>query len=324
MRRLLFFLSFLLSFAFAIFVSQQGRYRDVYRSICDLTEEHFYKDGSSLRRWVEACRSQAARVPLHLSAESLLQRIQDQMSELNVSHFSVYSPVEDRKLWKGESTDTGLRARYIEDHLIVYRVFTGSSADKSGLRIGDEIIALPGADQVTPYGAEHRSGLFKVRRAGKDLAFEVTPGPLNVDSSPTLKDVGGGQAVLTISSFRSEYFEAKPWRKLVENLPRYRHIVIDVRENAGGNFVAMLRALSSLECGGRVIGQLVQPRKAGLVKIAFDDITDDAYQLKELEVYHSIGLRTFPNYGCYSGRTTVLIDAETSSVAEIFADYGIA
>ena len=36
-------------------------------------------------------------------------------------------------------------------------------------------------------------------------------------------------------------------------------LIVDVRENAGGNFVAMLRALSTLQCGGRTIGTLEQP-----------------------------------------------------------------
>jgi carboxyl-terminal processing protease len=320
MRRLLFFGLFLLCFLAGLVFTQAGRYRDVFRSVCDLTADHFYKDNQRLRNWVKVCSSKAAHVPLTASADSLLQQISDQMSELNVSHFAVYSPAEDRKLWKGESIDTGIRSRYVEEHLLIYKVLPGSSAQKAGLRAGDEIVKLPDVEQVSPWGAEHRAGPFTVKRGAEVLQVHVAPSSLNIDSSPAVQPLGGGAGLLTISSFRSEFFEEKEWRKIAAVLPSYRHIVIDIRENAGGNFVAMLRALSTFDCGGRLIGHLVQPRKAGPNKEAFDDITADLHQLEELDKYHSLGLQTFSGYGCFRGRVTVLISSETSSVAEIFAD----
>lgn len=320
MRRLLFFSLFIPAFLAGLMVARAGRYRDVYRSICDLTEEHFYKENEKLEAWVKACRVKAAQVPVTASPAELLALVQDHLNELATSHFSIYSPVEDRKLWKGESVDTGIRSRYVEDKLVVYKVMPQSSALAAGVKAGDEIVGVPGSDQVTPWGAEHRAGIFKLRRAGKDLEVKIEPSPLIVDFSPQLQDLGGGHGLLTISSFRSEFFPSDEWREMAKTLSAYKHIIIDVRENAGGNFVAMLRALSTFECGQKLIGRLVQPRKAAPDKPAFDDDTADAHQLKELDRYHSIGLRTFDSYGCYRGRATVLISSDTSSVAEIFAD----
>lgn len=319
MRRLFSFLLFLVCVALGVWINNLGRYREVFRSICDLTEEHFYKSDERLNQWVRDCRFRAANLPLNSTVDQLLESVQAQMSEMNISHFFIYNPVEDRKLWKGEAVDTGIRARYIEDLLVVYKVYPGSAAEAAKIKVGDEILELPGSDQVTPYGAQHRSGLFVIQRGTQTLKIEIEPRSLVIDSKPNLKDLGSGYALLEISSFRSEFFEPEEWKKLTAKLAAYRHVIVDIRENSGGNFVAMLRALSTFRCGQHLIGEILQPRKSLANKERLDDITSDQYQIAELDKHRRIGLGTFSNYGCYKGQVTVLVSAETSSVAEIFA-----
>ncbi|MGE0526000.1 MAG: S41 family peptidase [Bdellovibrionales bacterium] len=319
MRRLLIFALFPIGFGVGFFVSQAGTYREVYRYVCDLAAENFYKEDPRLRRWVQECRLRAARLPLRVGREDLLADLQDHMNALEVSHFQVYSPNEDRKLWKGEAVDTGIRARYVEEFLVVYRVLPGSAAERSGIRPGDEIVALPGTEQVTPWGAQHRAGLFQIHRGTRSMEISIEPTPLAIDSLPRLEPLASDTARLEISSFRAEYFPANTWKDMAHRLSQYAHIVIDLRENAGGNFVAMLRALSTFHCADTSVGTLVQPRKPGLEVQAFEDDISDARQLDELAHFRSLELRTFPGYGCYSGRVTVLIGPDTSSVAEIFA-----
>jgi hypothetical protein len=64
---------------------------------------------------------------------------------------------------------------------------------------------------------------------------------------------------------------------------------------------------------------LLRSRFDGQEVPAFDDNTSDAYQIEVIESSSRVGLSTFPDYGCFNGAVTVLISAETSSVAEIFA-----
>jgi C-terminal processing protease CtpA/Prc len=141
-----------------------------------------------------------------------------------------------------------------------------------------------------------------------------------MELNPTLTAMDRTTGVLEIPSFRSEFFEKPDWQKIASELPSYRNLIVDIRENSGGNFVAMLRALSTFYCRGKFIGRLVQPRKSKPVKPAMDDDTADDYQISELDQFSEIGLKTFPDYGCYKGRVTVLISSETSSTAEIFAE----
>jgi carboxyl-terminal processing protease len=317
MRRLLYLGIFIASLGAGFFIQQMGRNSEVFRSICDLTEDNFYKEGEALAKWVRECRRQAARVPWRLRSEELVGQISDLMGLLNVSHFMIYSPVEDKKLWQGRAVDTGIRARYVEEHLLIYKILAGSPAEKAGLRAGDEIIEIEGASQVTPWGAQNRAGSFTFIRGVDARTVRVDAVELNVDGAPSVTALNATTGLLEIPSFRSEFFQ--DWNALRAKFDGFRHLIIDLRENAGGNFVAMLRALSTFHCRELSVGTLSRPRKRGPVKPAFDDNTEDSYQIQELEKYRSLGLKTYGNYGCFKGKVTVLIGSDTSSVSEIFA-----
>lgn len=319
MRRLLLFLLFLGGLVLGGLFSSRLRPHEVFHAVCDLALEHFYHDGPVLKQWVNECRYRADHVPHSIRASDLIAEIQDQMARMNVSHFMVYTPVEDKKLWQGQAVDTGIRAQYVEDHLVVFRVIGESAAEKSGVQNGDEILEIEGVEHVSPWSAQNRAGRFVTSRRGQVRVVKLEPSNLAIDSSPQLKDLHNGNAVLEISSFRSGYFDKDDWKDLVGEFKKFKHIVIDIRENAGGNFVAMLRALSTFTCGERNAGLLVRPRRHGPEKDFLDDNTDDLYQIEELDKYHSVRLQTFREYGCFQGRVTVLIGPDTSSVAEIFA-----
>lgn len=320
MRRPLLFLLFLCATFAGFYVTQLGQLRDVFRTVCDLTEDHFYKQDEKLEKWVNECHRRAAVFPIGARVEDLLADVQDLMSTMRISHFQIYNPVEDKRMWKGESIDSGIRSRYVEDHLVIYEVLPGSGAEAARVRPGDEIVKITGTDQITPWGAEHRSGRFDLKRAGKPFSVKIVSKTLIADETPKLKHLNASTALVVLPSFRSEFFDNEPWRRFAAQFMPYSHVIVDLRENSGGNFVAMLRAVSTFQCAGKNIGQIVQPRRSAPDKPEFDNNTSDDYQIHELEKYHSMGLQTFADYGCYKGRVTVLIGPDTSSTAEIFAN----
>ncbi len=320
MRRFLYFLIFAASLAGGISLHEASRNREIFRTVCDLTEMHFYKDNEAVQKWLVECRRKAAFASRKLSRTQLIEQIQDHMNLLNVSHFLVYTPAEDRKLWQGQAVDTGIRSRFVEDRLIVYKIIAGSAAEAAGVRPGDELVEIVGVSQVTPWGAQNRSGGFNFRRGEDIYNVEILATELNITDQPRVKRLDSRTILLDIPSFRSEFFEKEDWMRIVGHFDAVDHVIVDLRENAGGNFVAMLRALSTFTCGPQSVGTLVQPRKGGDDKEAFDDDTGDLYQIAELERYRSLGLYTFSGYGCFRGKVTVLVGPDTSSVSEIFAN----
>jgi len=90
-----------------------------------------------LKRWLRECHARAAQLPVRTSVDQLLSDIQALMSEMPISHFQVYIPSK-KSMWKGEGVDSGVRSRFVEDELIIYRVLEGSGGFAAGLRPGEQ------------------------------------------------------------------------------------------------------------------------------------------------------------------------------------------
>ena len=298
---------------------QRSVLSDAVASICDLVEQHYYKKDHKLSQWTHACFQLSSGVSIWDRKDSVLADLQALMDEMQVSHFLLYTPQEDQKIWKGEAVDTGIRARWVEDHLVIYDILKGSGAEQVGLQKGDDIVSIEGDQAVSPMRVQVREGLYELKRQGRPLKVSVKATALKVDQAPTLQDLSKGKGLLTISSFRGEYFANPAWRQMVSRFSRYGELIIDVRNNPGGNFVAMLRALSPLLCDRQLVGTLLQPRKTGLEKVEFADEIDDQFQIQELDKFKAIQLKSYTNYGCYQKPITVLIDSGSMSVTEIFA-----
>lgn len=245
--------------------------------------------------------------------------MKSQLYALGVSHLEIYDPKEERRIWSGVDRENGFKIRYVEGHYIVYQITEGGPAARGGVLPGDEIISFNNQSDFNPWGLEGSPGRFEFLRGSKKTTVDLVPEELKVDESPSIKDLGSGRGLLRISSFREEYFDREKWLEVARQFSRYSHLVVDIRGNWGGNFGAMLRAVSSFICEPTVIGVLAQPRKAAdEPKFFMDDLAQDKH-LKLVEESSEIVLQTFDGYPCFRGRVTVLTDRQTASVSEIFA-----
>lgn len=307
------------TFLLATWLPRMGVHRAAWANICDLVVEKFYRDDQGLQDWYSGCRDSASRVPWWWTRHEVLRQIQFKLDELEVSHLAVFDPEEDRRLWRGEAVDSGLRLWQIDGRWIVSRVLTGSVAEQADVRAGDELLSLDGEPLTSEWTAQTSSGTFRFQRGEQTLDVILQASTLQIDRMPQLKAVKPSVGWLEISSFRGEYFKEEDWRKLVGQFASYSHLIVDLRDNAGGNLVSMLRALSPFLCSVKTVGELSQPRRSIEKGPPPPDNLDDMAQLNFLEQYQSVPLRTFDNYGCYRGRVTVLINGSSASVSEIFA-----
>lgn len=319
-KKLLVIFGLLSVFALGASLVLRSVYRETFTYVCALVEEKYFLRSESLLRWGEQCRQAANNLSALQSRSSLLKDIQQQLNQLYVSHLNVYTPVEDERMWKGQSTDTGIRARQVEQQFVVFDVLPESPAERAGIKVGDSIAAINDESIRSLWQIQTSRGHFVAIRQGERVEFDVEPQRLKIDFQPYLERLSDRVGYLRITSFRSEYFAAAEWEALAEQMQSYPSLIIDVRDNPGGNFVAMLRALSVFFCGRQEVGALSQPRKSLPASDGFENRTDDQYQISQLEKYGHIPLVTFPSAKCWQGRGAILVNNETSSVAEIFAE----
>lgn len=300
-----------------------GSHRGAASSVCELVDQHYYRSGTEkVRGWLTRCRAQANDLPVFITRQETIATINSLLAELEVSHLFLYTPDENRALWDQEARDTGLRARNIDGHYILHEVIAGSAGAKAGFRPGDEIVRVDGYDIASPAEIASTSGRYELVRAGRSVEIEVRAESLALDFSPTLTTLGKGVRYLRIQSLLARHFEKDAWIAMAIEMKTSRHIVLDLRGNAGGSFPAMLRVASAFFCDETRIGTIVQPSEdeSGIREASLaDELSTDA-QLNQLGGVSKMHLRTFSDYPCFDGRATVLVDMDTSSVAEILAE----
>ncbi len=289
--------------------------------VCDLVRANYFRqDQADVRDFLKQCQIDEA--PFTFSRTRAIEHINHKLSQIQSSHLSLYSPDENRLLWENEGSDTGLRARVIDGEVVIFSTLETSPARKARLQPGDVVVAINGEKPTSAQDAQTTAGKYKIARGRTFFLTELKLEDLKEDLSPKLLDAGGGAAVLSIPSFLPVYFEKKQWTAVARQLARYNRVVIDLRGNPGGSFPAMLRALSPFRCRESEIGRIWrEPRSESLAPTVLQDELSADEQLKQITSSDKVILQTFADtYGRFSGAVTVLIDSNTSSVSEIFAE----
>ena len=309
----------ILTAALAARFSLASTYKKAALEVCDLIESNYYRHAyPEVIQFLNRCRLDAGSQSFLLSKQENIKRINDRLSTMGVSHLNLYRPEENRALWENRSLDTGIRARIVESDMVIYRVLKGSAAALAGLLPGDVLDSFAGQMISSVWDARTLAGRYGIERQGKKFFVDLNPTEIAEDLGPVLKDLGKGRGLLRMASFLPHYFEVERWGAIAEQLSRYRVLVIDLRDNAGGSFPGMLRALSPFRCRDRWIGTLVGTGKGRDEDLR--DVLDTRSQLSQLADARRLILRAYSRYGCFDGAATVLIDDGTSSTAEIFAE----
>lgn len=309
--------------ALVIFLSAQlvvhSIYKDTFTYICKLVEEKFVFHNETLETWTESCLQETQDLSFFISRTGLMRKVQLKLNQLGVSHLNLYDPKEDRRVWVGEAVDTGIRVRAINGRFVIYKIYEGSPAHRVGLLPGDEILYINEQPVYSLWQIQTSVGDFYLQRGEQSFTAHLIPEPIYIDDAPSIQDISSQVGLLRISSFRSQYFERQEWLEKIQQFKPYTHLIIDVRGNSGGDFVAMIRALSPFFCERTLIGRLVQPRRQHRLAKELEDNIESIHQFNQLEEFSDIPLKTYKDYGCFRGSITVLMDEKTASVAEIFA-----
>lgn len=312
------FLFFILFLGLGIWLVRQGQAVNAYARICHFVADHIYLGTESLKPWRQACLKRAERVNKDTPAKAIIEDLNDQFSKLNTSHLSIYDAAESKKVWSGQSLETGIEAFYVDGELVIMKVHKESPAEAAGLRRGDLIYRIN--DELgTPDLAETESGRYMIERNKKITEYKIQAKNIQREETPHLEEVSKRTVALKVPSFRAEYFEKSAWQAQIAELKKYQKIIVDLRGNIGGNFVAGLRFLSPFMCGSQDIGYLWKPRSELKKESIFPDELSDDRQVDILDQSFLVKLLTFEEYDCLTASVAVLVDSGSASTSEMVA-----
>lgn len=285
--------------------------------VCEMVYSRHYWSKEKLRAWRDECRSLGRSFTSPSDNSLVISQLRPKLRELSTSHLGLFDPHEARSIWtEYESKDTGVRLRGINGRMIVYKVFPQSDAEEKSIKPGDVFLRWNDRVNFAADDVRGNSGVALIERGGERFEVELKAQALSIDESPRIFKLGQGVYHYVIPSFRSEYFEKDSWHEALELLKESESIVIDLRGNPGGDFLATLRFLSGLVCTTEEFGELsVFGEKSTELK---DDSTTELI-FEALRKNYNIKLRRLAEYPCLTQPLRVLVDRRTLSVSEIAA-----
>ena len=303
----------------------QTSYETVFLETWQKISDVFYDPTFSGRDW-KAIRERYRPEVLKATNDSDFQKVVSKMlKELPVSHLWFNFPLRE------SVAGIGARTRTIEGKEIVTAVGYASDAQRQGLRIGDIILStkdLYGAlGSFATVQAEDCSGrvrTVKVRREtiGRNEKPSIHWGRVNS---------GNGTSIGYIRALRFDDDAAPEIDQAMDDLADTKSLIIDVRENSGGN-ASFIRLSSYFTGGEHLIAALVM--RSYMEKLGhFPNQSDIASLNKSVGAYtdEKIFGAMRSNGGAfalysedlgkrrYNGKVVVLIGEDTGSAAEGFA-----
>lgn len=295
----------------------KAQYVNPYSLVCDLVDAKFYLKNDKLLKFKNECDRVAQKVNLGTPEKDIIYALNRQFEILESSHLKVYSGSENDEVWMNESESTGLHAEWIEGQLVITEIDSQSAADNKEIEKGDIVLSLN--DQaVDEFIVEKQFGNYKIQKLKKIIEVKLVEKKYLKDNSPQIKKLSPEIVYLKIPSFKKDSFSKEKLQTLTKSIQNYHKIILDLRGNSGGNFVAGLRLLSLFLCAEKEIGSLKKQIVKQTGPFYLKDDLDESVQIQQMK-NDLVRLKTFSNYDCWSQPIVVLVNRESASTAEMVA-----
>lgn len=302
------------------FLFEIGHYKKSARSLCDLVYEKIYLKSDDLKAWYLDCVTIEDEAYSFNPSQNIINEFKKKIRKIQVSHLGIHSPEEKENIWLGYEKSNGLDVIGLEGKIFVLNEYPNSPAFKVGLRRGDVLLKwndgpIPGLRDMN-----HQAGQLKWKTVlGEEKTAEIQPTKWQQDLVPKWKWLDKNTAYLKIPSFIAEHVAQFDWKEGRQKFWQARHMILDLRDNNGGNFVSMLRALSIFNCKSSDYGYLVKGKKKRPYPKELEDDTGLVI-LDYLEKHHTLSLSRLNKYPCFNGKLSVLVNFNSASVTEIFTE----
>ncbi|MBL7671928.1 MAG: hypothetical protein JNM39_15680 [Bdellovibrionaceae bacterium] len=318
---LIWFILFLGAFRLgAQLVKRQIPLRSAFQDICHKVNSKIYLSTKQLSSWPRDCLEEAQKIEANDDVVQVTMRANSFFSRLKVSHLGVFGPSEVQRVWKSQYRTTGIQSKYVDGEVVVVDLVPNSPALRAGLRRGDLLKTING-ELAQVAEAETEAGVYGIVRKGRAFDIKIETAELQVDDHIQWKRLDAETTLITVPSFRIEFFEDQLWKdKIQSQIKKTSRVIVDLRQNHGGNFVAGMRFLSSFLCEPKIVGRLYKPKGQKARDVILSDDSMEDSQVSLLANHDEVKLQSFPDYGCLKTKLVVLVGAQTASTAEIVAE----
>ena len=264
--------------------------------------------------------------------EELYAVLRRTLAQLGDPHTRVFAPGESADWREVRYVSAGVRLRELEGEWVAVEVEHGAEAWRAGVRAGDALLSLDGepvaavaarrASEFLPDDGERSAKLARVRAAaalfdgpegslvtavfrgddGRERSARLVRRQLTREPELRVRRGRGGVGLVWFNAFTPETAAALS-RALRGELKDARALVLDLRDNGGGDAEAMTDVASLLVAPGRQLGTFSD--HAG--RAALEPRTRDAL------------LSTARPPARFTGPVVLLTGARTASAAEVFA-----
>lgn len=271
--------------------------------------------GASLRPAAETARTQD-------EFYALLRRL---VAPLHDAHTRVYAPGEYADWQHTRYLTVGVSLRELAGALVVVRVERGSAAQRAGVRAGDELLSVDG-EPAAPLFARRNADSTPDRNARRETLAHLFDGPLDKPITTVFADErgrtkttqlrrawqerapvlhihhAGAYAVVNFNTFTQE-IALQLTRALRTDLHNARGLILDLRDNGGGDAEAMTDIASAFLPTGTSLGRF----------------TDRAGQITSAPQTRAALLLAADEVANFRAPVVLLTSSRTASAAEVFA-----
>lgn len=302
---------------------QSSLLRRSYVEVCNLVDQNFYKESPELKSWVSECYKRAFQYPLDVNVENWLLSVRRYLEDMEVSHLDIWDPDSSKSTFLGQTKETGIRVRAINGRYFITQLVENGPGDRAELKIGDEVLRINNEIPFSKDAVKFAAGHYLLLRKGIKISAQIEPEVLTVDLRPQVQWDDEGYALLQIPSFTRHYLEKEAWLEIVEDIKSAKGIVLDLRGNPGGDFVAMLRVLSTFRCDLDLYGKLLKKRTDIKESVTDFPESDPDHEVELVQNSTVVLLKRFSEYPCLNMPVVVLIDQGSTSTSEVMAQMMI-
>jgi C-terminal processing protease CtpA/Prc len=248
------------------------------------------------------------------SNSAKIQKLNSWLRTFHISHLYIYNSKENKKMWYGQSRETGIIVKKIFNKWRVTQVLV----PRSYVQVGDEILKINGKKIKSIKQVATTEGHFEILRQGQPMAFSIKYSDIVYDERMVVKPVNADWRYLKIPSFKSDFFGYDELARVFPELYQ-KNLIIDIRDNFGGNFISIVRLLSMVTCDDDQVGRIFHNRSQFAGENYLRDDLSDMEQITQVTQTNPVYLKLFKTELCLNtNKIVVLMNERTASVSELF------